>query len=166
MKCSITVLIYSKYSRLSLSQLCLSWKTAYLDVKIWSLFYHGNIVIKYCGKEEKLLLRSNFSSFQQYFQYVSNFGSPIRYSFVKCGCLIYFFLSSANLLCRDRISWGISESPLNLEITRVDCNQRIIPFHTEATAWLSHWCSWFQIRMSQVRILLEAKSRSWLYSTL
>ena len=29
-------------------------------------------VIKYCGKEEKLLLRSNFSSFPQYFQLVSN----------------------------------------------------------------------------------------------
>ena len=26
---------------------------------------------KYCGKEEKLLLRSNFSSFPQYFQYIS-----------------------------------------------------------------------------------------------
>ena len=26
---------------------------------------------KYCGKEEKLLLRSNFSPFLQYFQYIS-----------------------------------------------------------------------------------------------
>ena len=40
-----------------------------------------NIVVK----EEKLLLRSNFSSFPQYFQYISNFKSPITYQFVKCG---------------------------------------------------------------------------------
>ena len=46
---------------------------------------------KYCGKEEKLLLRYNFSSFPQYFQYIS---------FVKCGCSINFFLNSANLICR------------------------------------------------------------------
>ena len=29
-----------------------------------------NQVIKYCGKEEKLLLGSNFSPFPQYFQYI------------------------------------------------------------------------------------------------
>ena len=34
---------------------------------------------------------SNFSSFPQYFQYVSNFRSQITYSFVKCGCTIYCF---------------------------------------------------------------------------
>ena len=55
---------------------------------------------KYCGKEEKLLLRSNFSSFPQYFQYISNFRNPITYIFVKCGCSNNFFLNSANLICR------------------------------------------------------------------
>ena len=47
---------------------------AYLEVKIWSLPKHENLTtgIKYYGKEEKLLLRSNFSSFSQYFQYISN----------------------------------------------------------------------------------------------
>ena len=29
-----------------------------------------NQATKYCGKEEKLLLGSNFSPFQQYFQYI------------------------------------------------------------------------------------------------
>ena len=47
-----------------------------------------------------MLLRSNFSSFPQYFQYISNFNSPITYIFVKCGCSNYFFLNSANLICR------------------------------------------------------------------
>ena len=49
-------------------------------------------VTKYCWKEEKLLLRSNFSSFPQYFQYISNVRSKIAYTFVKCGCSIYFSL--------------------------------------------------------------------------
>ena len=44
--------------------------------------------------------RSNFSSFPQYFQYISNFRSQITYTFVKCGCSIYFFLNSTNLICR------------------------------------------------------------------
>ena len=55
-------------------------------------------VIKYCEKEEKLLL-SNFS-FPQYFHYISNFRSQISYSSVECECSIYFFLNSANLICR------------------------------------------------------------------
>ena len=63
---------------------------------------HENLTTdgKYCRKEEKLLLRSNFSSFPQYFQYISNFKSPITYQFVKCGLSNYFFLNSANLICR------------------------------------------------------------------
>ena len=89
---------------LSLSHPRLSRITAYLEVKIWSPFKHENLTTKYCGKEEKLLLRSNFSSFLQYFlqyfQCISNFRSQIIYSFVKCGCSIYFFLNSANLICR------------------------------------------------------------------
>ena len=44
--------------------------------------------------------RAEISSFPQYFQYISNFRSQITYSFVKCGCLIYFFLNSANFICR------------------------------------------------------------------
>ena len=91
-----------KYSRLLLSRPRLSRITAYLEVKTWSLLKNENLiqVTKYCGKEEKLLQRSNFSSFPQYFQHISNFKSPITSTFVKCGCSIYFFLKSANLICR------------------------------------------------------------------
>ena len=69
------------YSWLSLSRTRLSRITAYLEVKIWSLPKHENLTTgeKYCGKEEKLLLRSNFSSFPQYFQYISNFKSLFTY---------------------------------------------------------------------------------------
>ena len=35
-----------------------------------------------------------------YFQYISNFRSQITYSFMKCGGSLYFFLNSANLICR------------------------------------------------------------------
>ena len=57
------------YSWLSLSRPRLSRITAYLEAKIWSLPIHENLTTdgKYCRKEEKLLLRSNFSSFPQYF---------------------------------------------------------------------------------------------------
>ena len=93
---------WGKYSWLSLSRPRLSRIIAYLEVKILSLLKHENLTTgkKYCGKEEKLLLRSYFSSFPQYFQYISNFKSPITYIFVKCGCSNYFFLNSANLICR------------------------------------------------------------------
>ena len=74
------------YSWLSLSRPRLSRITANLEVKIWSLPKHETLTCKkYCGKEETLLLRSNFSSFPQYFQYISNFMSPITHIFVKCG---------------------------------------------------------------------------------
>ena len=39
-----------------------------------------------------------FSTFV--FQYISSFRSQITYSFVKCGCSIYIFLNSANLIYR------------------------------------------------------------------
>ena len=80
----------------------LSRITAYLEVKILSLPKHENLTTsnKYCGKEEKLLLRSNFSSFPQYFLYISKFQCPITSIFVKCGCSNYCFLNSENLICR------------------------------------------------------------------
>ena len=72
----------TNYSWLSLSQTRLSRITAYLDMKIWSLPKHEHLTTgkKYCRKEEKLLLRSNFSSFPQYFQYISNFKNLITYT--------------------------------------------------------------------------------------
>ena len=96
---------------------------AYLGVKIWSLPKHENLTTskKYCGKEEKLLLRSNFSSFPQYFQYISNVKRPITYTFVKCGCSNYFFLNSENLICRGTDISKCFRGPLEFEITRVDC---------------------------------------------
>ena len=102
-----------RYSWLSLSRARLSRITAYLEVKILSLPKQENLTTgeKYFGKEEKLFLRSNFSSFPQYFHYISNFKSQITYKFVKCGCSNHFFLNSANMICRGtNISKYFSES--------------------------------------------------------
>ena len=73
----------------------------YLEVKILSLLKHENLTT---GKKilwKRGEIAPNFSSFPQYFQYISNFKSPITYIFVKCGCSNYFFLNSANLICQD-----------------------------------------------------------------
>ena len=82
--------------KLSLSRPRLSRITAYLEVKIWSLPKHENLTTgkKYCRKEEQFLLFSTIVSI------ASKFKSPITYIFVKCGCANYFFLTSANLICR------------------------------------------------------------------
>ena len=112
------------YSWLSLSRTRLSRITAYLEVKILSLPKHENLTTskKYCGKEEKVLLRSNFSSFPQYFRYISNVRSPVTYKFVSCGCSNYFSSNQKIWYVEVRISRSVSESPLEFEITRVDCN--------------------------------------------
>ena len=85
--------IQYKYTRLSLSRI-----SAYLKMKLYSLFSYVNLTTD--NKIFWPLLRSNFSSLPQYFQYISNFRSQITYLFVKCACSIYFFLNSANLICR------------------------------------------------------------------
>ena len=122
----------SKYSCLSLSRTRLSQITAYLEVKIWSLpkFEQLTIGKKYCGKEEKLLLRSNFSSFPL-FHNIFNISLTSRvqkhtYIFVKCGCSNYFFLNSANLICRGtdiskyfRESLGIRDNESRLYIVYI-----------------------------------------------
>ena len=64
-------------------------------------FLKLKIYWKYCGKEEKLLLRSNFSSFPQYFYLSSDF-------YVQTGTIF---------LLRDKRLFEISE----VEIARVNC---------------------------------------------
>ena len=78
----------------SLSRPSLSRITVYLEVKIWSLPKFEHLTT---GKKI-LLKRGEGSSFPQYFQYISNFKSPVTYIFVKCGCSNNFFLNSANLM--------------------------------------------------------------------
>ena len=112
------------YSWLSLSRPRLSRITAYLEVKIWSLPKHENLTTckKYCGKEEKLLLRSNFSSLPQYFQNIS-LTSRVQLHIYLLNVVNQISFSSILQIwyVEVRISRSISESPLEFEITRVDC---------------------------------------------
>ena len=105
--------LFSKYSRLSLSRLRLFRMTANLEMKIWCLFKHETLTTS-----NKIMWkrRSNFSSFPHYFQYISNFRSQITYSFMKCGCSVFslHFCKSDNYV-EVRVSRSITESP------QVDC---------------------------------------------
>ena len=126
---------YGINSWLSLSRLRLSRITAYLEVKIWSLPKHENITTgkKILWKRGEIAQRSNFSSFPQYFQNISNFKSPITYIFVKCGCSKYFSLNSANLICRGtdvskyfRESLGIRDNESRLYINFDNFTSKIV----------------------------------------
>ena len=65
----VAVIVYPHLKTgLSQSRPRLSRITAYLEVKIWSLSKHEKLTTcKKIVEKEKLLLRSNFSSFPQYF---------------------------------------------------------------------------------------------------
>ena len=68
-----------------------------------------------------MLLRGNFSSFPQYFQYISNLGVKLHIHSVKGGCSINCFPQFHK---SDMSKYGYLEvfrSPLEFEITRVDC---------------------------------------------
>ena len=59
-----------------------------------------------------------------FYIYISNFRSQNTHSFVKCDCSIYCFphsLNSDTMYVEVRISRSISVSPLEFEITRVEC---------------------------------------------
>ena len=82
-----------KYSRTSLSRTRLFWITAYLEVKIWSLFLHETMTTgkKIMWKRGEIAPKEQFLLFSTLFYiYISNFRSQITYSFVKWGCSIYF----------------------------------------------------------------------------
>ena len=110
-----------KYSWLSLSRTRLSRITAYLEVKIWSSPKHENLTTckKYCGKEEIAPLFHNIynisliSRVQLHIYLLNQMWNVVnRNSFSSILQIWYVEV---------RISRSISESPLEFEITRVDC---------------------------------------------
>ena len=93
----------SWYSRLSLSRLRLSRTTAYLEEKIWSFFKRRNLTSdnKILWKGGEIAPQEQFLVFSTIFSvYIFKLRSQITYLFVKFGCSMYVFLSSANLICR------------------------------------------------------------------
>ena len=64
--------------------------------------------------------------------YIPNFRSQMTYSFVKCGCSIYYFTHSLNsytLYVEVRISQSVSVSSLEFEITRGDYTKKTFHQH-------------------------------------
>ena len=57
-------------------------------------------VTKSCGKEEKLLLRSNFSSFPQYFNMSLTSGVKLHIHLINMVVRFLVFLTSATLIFR------------------------------------------------------------------
>ena len=124
-----------------LSRPRLSRITAYLEVKIWTLPKYENLITgnkilwkrgEIAPEEQFLLITTIFrncsSSLPQYFQYTSNFKRPITYTFFKSGCSIYFPSILQILYVGVRVSRSILESPLEFEITRVDCTYFVLLF--------------------------------------
>ena len=104
-----------------------------------------------------MLLRSNFTSFPQYLQYISNFTSQITYSFAKCGCSIYFFLNSANLICQCMDISKYLESLFDFQIARANCNNLLSKFTVESP--LQNWSYHFWIGFSTAFILTSRTNR-------
>ena len=65
---------------------------------------------------------SNFSSFPQYFQYISNLGVQLHIHLRNVVVRVIFSSILQFWYIEVRISRSISKSLLNFEITRVDCN--------------------------------------------
>ena len=95
--------------------------------------------------------RRNFSSFPQYFQYISDFRSQITYSFVKWCCLIYLSLNSANPICRDtdiskvfqRLSW------LRDNESRLYCFTHLLLWEATSLYQLSIWTKIIKVQTSE-----------------
>ena len=87
---------------------------AYLEVKIWSLP----------------------PLFHNIFNISPNFKSPITHIFVKCGCSNYFFLNSANLICRGTDILKYFREFLGI---RVNDSRLIISFYEQDHAKMCLW---------------------------
>ena len=87
---------------------------AYFEVKIWSLPRHENLTTdkRYFGKEEKLLLRSNFLLFSPIFSITSRV--QLHIYLLNVVVRIIFFLNSANLICRGTDIWKYFRESLGI----------------------------------------------------
>ena len=78
--------------------------------EIWSLFKHENLTIgnKILWKRGDIAPQCNFSSFPQYFQYISNFRNPVTYSLVTVNVVFkVYFLLEVRITRRilERVPW-------------------------------------------------------------
>ena len=116
--------MYKQNSWLSLSRPHLSWITPYLEVKILSLTKHENLTT---GKKKFVEKRGNCSSgaisplFHNIFDISLN--SRVQWHINLLNVVVWIIFSSLLQIwyVEVRISRSISESPLEFEITRVNC---------------------------------------------
>ena len=106
--------IISKYNRTSLSRTRLFQITAYLEVKIWSLFKHETMTTgnKIMWKRGEIAPKEQFLLFSTLFNiYISNFRSQITYSLLNVVVQFIVLLTLSTLICRGTdISKYFSES--------------------------------------------------------
>ena len=110
------------YSRLLLSQLRLSRITAYIEVKIWSLFEHENLtsaVTKNCGKRGEIAPKGQFLLFSTIFSIIS--GVKLHIHLWNVVVRFTFSLILQIWYVEVQITRGISESHFDFKITSVDC---------------------------------------------
>ena len=109
-----------KYSWLSLSRPRLSRITAYLEVKIWSLLKHENLITgnKILWKRGEISPKEQFLLFSTIFFNIS-LTSGVRLHIYLLNVVVRFNFSSILQIwyVEVRISRSISESPLEFEIT-------------------------------------------------
>ena len=123
--CPLTALTdTTEYSRTSLFRTRLFRITAYLEMKIWSLFEHETMTTgnKIMWKRWEIAPKEQFLPFSTIFSVYLYFQES-NYIFI---CEMWLFnLSFSSILqiwyVEMRISRSISESPLDFDITRVDC---------------------------------------------
>ena len=116
---------YFKYNRLSLSRLRWYRITAYLEVKIWSLFTYENLTtdIKILWKRWELAPKEQFLLFYHNIFNIS-LTSGVKLHIHLWNVVVQFIFSSILQIWYDevQISRSISESALDFEIPRVDCS--------------------------------------------
>ena len=112
------------YSWLSLSRSRLSRRTAYHEVKIWSLPKDENLTTgnKILWKRGEIAPLEQFILFSTIFSIYLEFQES-NYIYILLNVVVRFVFSSVLQFwyVEERISRSISESPLEFEITRVDC---------------------------------------------
>ena len=121
-------------------------------------------VTKYCGKGEKLLLRSNFSAFPLFLKYL--LASGVKLHILLWNLIVRFIFSSILKIwyVEVRISQSISESSLDFEITRDDCMIMCIYRENLQARYFYQWVNMYEFskeyRMNERMVRQERRSHN------
>ena len=133
-----------RYSRTSLSRTRLFRITAYLEVKIWSLFLHETMTTgnKIMWKRGEIAPKEQFLLFSKLFYIYIFLTSGVKLHTDLLNVVVLLFSSLSQIWYVEvRISRSVSVSPLEFEITRVDCS------------YMDHWNFFQQSKKLGVRMI-------------